>query len=367
MPTYQEILAYSLFGHRVEEILQFEWIGNSVKDILIAVGLFLVLYVSFKIFRKLILIRFKAFAESTETKFDDEIVYSLEKIHPRFYNLIALYFALKFLTFNEQIDGVIHALMVIIIMVQAIICIDYFATYVLKKIIFDSKHSQTENTTAFNGIKLIVSIVLWVSGLLLILSNLGFNITSLAASLGIGGVAVALAVQNILGDLFSSFSIYFDQPFELGDFIIVGNDMGNVEKIGLKSTRIRTLQGEELVISNRELTSARVQNFKKMETRRICFNIGVTYDTSSEKLKQIPQIIESVFEKVEKARLDRVHFKEFADFSLNFEIVYFHLSSHYHEYMETRQEFNFMIKDEFEKAGIDMAFPTQTLHVSQAT
>jgi small-conductance mechanosensitive channel len=198
-----------------------------------------------------------------------------------------------------------------------------------------------------------------------IMSNLGFDVTSLVAGLGIGGIAVALALQSVLSDVFSSFSIYFDKPFQAGDFIIVGQHMGIVKHIGIKSTRIQTLQGEELIISNKELTSARVQNFKKMEKRRITFTFGVTYQTPVKKLKKIPEMVKEIVAKIELADLDRVHFRKYGDFSLNFEVVYYVKIPDYGKYMDTQQEINLALKERFEKEGIEFAYPTQTIFLNK--
>jgi small-conductance mechanosensitive channel len=199
-----------------------------------------------------------------------------------------------------------------------------------------------------------------------VLSVLNIDLTGIVLGMGVAGIAIALALQNVLGDVFSAFTIYFDKPYEIGDFIIIGGDMGIVKKIGIKSTRLQTLQGEELVVSNNEMISTRIQNFKKMRKRRIVFQFGVTYGTSSEKLKKIPEIIKKIINPKNKKlpevyNLDRVHFREFGDFSLNFEVVYYLKTGDYNKYMDTQQEINFEIKDAFEKEGIEMAFPTQTV------
>jgi len=198
---------------------------------------------------------------------------------------------------------------------------------------------------------------------MLVLQNLGYEISALVAGLGISCIAVAFALQNILSDIFASFSIYFDKPFKTGDFIVVGNDMGVVNKIGIKSTRIRALQGHEIVISNKELTGSRVHNYKKMERRRVLFSIGVEYGTPVAKLKKIPKIIKDSIEAQESTTFDRVHFKEFGDFSLLFEIVYYVESGDYTNYRDIQQEINFSIAEKFKKSKIEMAFPTTTVHV----
>ncbi len=216
---------------------------------------------------------------------------------------------------------------------------------------------------AVKWIAVIIKVLIWSAALLLFLENIGVEITALIAGLGIGGLAIAFAAQAILEDLFSFVTIFFDRPFEIGDFIVVDELMGNVEHIGIKTTRIRSISGEQLVFSNKDLTSARLKNFKRMQTRRISFRIGVTYDTPLAKLKQIPGLIEQIINKVKGVEFNRAHFFSFADFSLIFEVVYHVLSQDYDIYMNVQQEINFGIKEEFDRLGIEFAFPTQTLHL----
>jgi len=204
-------------------------------------------------------------------------------------------------------------------------------------------------------------LILWTVALLVILQNLGFNITTFIAGMGIGGVAIAFALQNVLGDVFAYFTIHFDKPFTIGDFIIMDGDMGVIEKVGIKSTRIRALSGEQLVISNKELTEKRVHNYKKMAERRISFNFSLLYETPSAKLEKIPQIMSDIFLVVKETRLDRAHFKEFGDYGLIFEVVYYVLTSDYNKYMDIQQELNFALKSAIEKEGMEFAYPTQKI------
>ena len=178
---------------------------------------------------------------------------------------------------------------------------------------------------------------------------------------GVGGIAIALALQNILSDALSAFSLYFDRPFEIGDFVVVGDYAGTVTKIGIISTRIQLLQGEELVISNKNLISTSVRNFKKLRRRRIVFTIKVTSEISVKTLKKIPLIIAKILKKTDMAELDRVHFKQFGDFSLDFEVVYYIKTGDYTKYMDIQQQINFGILEEFEKEKIEMAYPTQKI------
>jgi small-conductance mechanosensitive channel len=197
-----------------------------------------------------------------------------------------------------------------------------------------------------------------------LLDNLGFDISAVIAGLGIGGVAVALASQGILEDLFSYFSILFDRPFELGDFIIVGEFMGTVERVGIKTTRLRSISGEELVLANTDLTGSRLRNYKRMAQRRVAFTIGVTYETGMDRLERIPELIQHVIESVDKTIFGRAHFFSYGDFSLNFEIVYFVTTNDYDVYMDTQQAINLGIKRKFDENGIEFAYPTQVQYLA---
>jgi small-conductance mechanosensitive channel len=202
--------------------------------------------------------------------------------------------------------------------------------------------------------------------LLVALDNLGIDVTALVAGLGIGGVAVALSVQNILGDLFASLSIILDKPFVIGDFLIIDDYMGSVEYVGLKTTRVRSLSGEQLIFSNSDLLKSRIRNYGRMFERRVVFSIGVTYDTPREKLRRIPGIIQKAIEAEDKTRFDRSHFMKYGDYSLQFETVYYVLSADYNSYMDIQQAIYFAIHEAFEQEQIEFAYPTQTLFVAKA-
>jgi small-conductance mechanosensitive channel len=221
------------------------------------------------------------------------------------------------------------------------------------------------SVTTFTALGFVLRLILWSVIMLLILDNLGINITTLVAGLGITGIAVALAVQNILGDLFASLSIVLDKPFVIGDFIILDNYLGAVEHIGLKTTRLRSLTGEQLVISNSDLLKSRIRNYKRMFERRVLFTLGVTYQTSLEKIQKIPGMIKSIVEAQDQVRFDRAHFKEYGNFSLNFEIVYWVKSPDYTTYMDIQQAINLEIYKQFEEHGIEFAYPTQTLFIEK--
>ncbi len=340
-----------------KDLLTQECFGNTIEEYLQALAIFLVLLIVFRIFRVVVLARAKTLASRTSTDLDDKLVSVLESIKPYFYDFIALYVAVRKLFLPKIFLDLLNGLFLAVMVIQTIIALQKIIEYFLGRLL---KHDTSDQANQmFNGLKLFIKLILWTTGFLLFLSNTGINITSLAASLGIGGIAVALAVQNILGDIFSSFSIYFDKPFVAGDFIVIGDHKGTVKKIGLKTTRIESVDGEEIIVSNKELTSSRIQNFKRMQKRRSLFVLKVDYATTNDQCKLIPQIITKIFDEVENADLDHVNFLEFGVYSLNFEVVYFHLSGDYNEYANVREQINLRIKEEFENAGIEFAIPTQ--------
>ncbi len=349
----------------LREILDQTILGNSVKNISIFLVSFLLLLIIFKIFRRIFINRIKKISDKKTTEIYEAILNSIKNISPIFYLVIAFYIPSKILVLPATINRWIYAIFVIVVVIEIIRAAQTLADYFIKTVILKKESNKAKTETAFAGIKLIFNIILWTIGILLILSNIGINVTSLVAGLGIGGIAVALAIQNILGDIFSSFSIYFDKPFEIGDFIVVGEHMGVVKKIGIKTTRLQSIQGEEIVISNKELTSTRIQNFKKMRKRRVVLNFGLVYGTKTEKLKEADEIVKKAISDIKDIEFDRCHFMEFGDFSLKFEAVYFVDSGDFAVFRDRQEEVNIRIKEKFEKAGIEMAFPTQTLHIEK--
>lgn len=303
--------------------------------------------------------RVKKFAEQTTTDLDDTFSEAINALNFPFYFTLSIFIALQFTQLGDPWRSRIHDLIYIVMAFYAIRIAQKFLVYSVEKAFLSKK------TNLGSGLKIVLISVLWLLGGTVVLQHFGYNVSTLIAGLGIGGIAIAFALQNILADVFASFSIYFDRPFEIGDFIIIGADMGVVKKIGIKSTRITTLQGEELVVSNSELTTARIRNFKQMEERRILLNIGVIYETPVEKLRLAKQIISETISSQEHVRLDRVHLKTLAADSLVFETVFYIDSQDYLTYAEANESINFELLERFSKAGIEFAYPTQKLFISK--
>ncbi|HDH41902.1 MAG TPA: mechanosensitive ion channel family protein [Candidatus Altiarchaeales archaeon] len=350
----------------LRELLTQKFWGNSIEEYLLALLIFILTIIALRVLKLATINKLRKIAVKTRTGLDDLMITIIDGIGWPFYLSLSLYVSLQFIKIPKFIGMVVYYATFVIVAYYVIIALQNLIDYGTRRII-ERQGGKKVDTSAVDLLSKVLKAILWVVVIIIILSNLGYEVSTLIAGLGIGGVAIALAVQNILGDVFASFSIYFDKPFRTGDFIIVGDDCGVVKRIGIKTTRIQTLHGEELVISNRELTESRVHNYKKMERRRVVFTLGVTYDTPTEKLRKIPDIIKEVVDKIELADIDRVHFKEFGDFSLNFEIVYYVNSSDYGTYMDIRQEINLAIKERFETEGIEFAYPTQTVFVNEAS
>jgi len=345
--------------------MDYEIGGNTIFQYLIALVVFLLAIFVLKIFKYVVIHRLKKLAKRTSVKFDDILIAMIDAFGWPFYLLLSLYISFRFIVFPEIIYKYFPTVIFIISLYYIVKAIQVLINFWTHKLATEKEEEIEIDSSAAKLLGKVLKVVLWAIALILVLQNLGYNISTIVAGLGIGGIAIAFALQNILGDVFASFSIHFDKPFRVDDFIVVGTEMGTVKSIGIKSTRLQSLQGEELIISNRELTEAKVHNFKKMEKRRIAFNLGVAYGTSTEKLKKIPNIIRKIGEKIDLVEMDRIYFKEFADFSLIFEIVYFLNSIDFDVYVKTREQINLAIKEAFEKEKIEMAYPTQTIFVKK--
>lgn len=339
------------------QLISGEFWGNSIDSYILAIGVFLVWVVALLLIKFVINLKLKP--PSTVEKVRDLVFMLLSTISVPLIVVVAAYIAAKPLTVADWFNQAFFIALVCTIIYQLNISFQIIANYFIHTKLEDEPATQN----AFQSLTTIGKFFVAILGFLFILQNVGINVTSLIAGLGIGGIAIALAAQNILGDLFSSFALLFDKPFVPGDFIIVGKDMGVVEKVGIKTTRIKSLQGEEIAIPNTELTAARIQNFKRMEERRVAFSLGVTYDTPKSKVEKIPAMIQKIIEEEENVRFDRAHFKRFGDSSLDFEIIYYVLNNEYLVFMNAQQSINLKIMEAFEKHSIEFAFPTRTVHV----
>lgn len=346
---------------------QSEFLGNPmelwVRAILIALGTFIGLV----IVRAIVKRHFRRLALRTQNDLDDLAIKLVEKTNLFLIFILSLFVGSIVLTFSLNVKAWINAIAVIVFLVQLAIWGNVAIDFGLVR--YQKKHEdETEEITTLRALGLVARIALFSILGLVALDNIpGVEITALVASLGITGVAVALAVNQILGDLFSSISIALDKPFVIGDFIIVGDLMGTVEDIGLKTTRVRSLEGEELIFSNSDLLESRIRNFKDMSERRVVFTIGVAYETPQDKLERIPSLIQELVEMHELVRFDHSHFKQFGDFSIVFETIYYVLDPDFSIYLDVHEKINMDIFRRFSAEGIEFAYPTQTIYMGRTT
>lgn len=341
---------------------------NKVQDYIIAFLVFFIVLFGLSILKGLLVRHLGALAAKTVSDFDDLLVKLISQIGWPVFIVVAMSLAVTFLILPESAHAFLKYAVIFVVTVRAILLVQEIIQYSVNKILKKRIGSENPSSQAMvNSVVWIIKWGMWILGGIFILDNLGINITSLVAGIGIGGIAVAMASQAILGDAFSALSIYLDKPFEIGDFIIIDDCMGTVEYIGVKTTRLRSLSGEQLIFSNSDLTKSRVKNYKRMDSRRIAFKIGVTYQTTVKQVKEIPDLIKDIFSAVKDVRLDRAHLQNFGDFSLEYEIVYYVSSADYNIYMDKQQEINFKIMEVFERSGIEFAYPTQTLYLKKGS
>jgi small-conductance mechanosensitive channel len=342
---------------------QMYWENTGLRWLL-ALALSALLFLFLNTLKRAVARRVLVWVRGTENDLDDLLVELFGRTWYLFLATVSIYAGARFLNL-PSIEPTLRTIMVILFLGQAAVWGSGIINYLIARHTKESAEKEGD-TTAVNVLGVVAKAVVWTVAGLLALDNIpGVEVDSLIASLGIGGIAVALAVQNILGDLFASLSIVLDEPFEVGDSIAVDDHFGTVERVGLKSTRVRSLTGEQLVFSNSDLLSSRIRNYGRMDERRIALILGVTCETPIEKLVEIPRIVQEIIEEQPQARFGRVHFKAYGPFSLDYEIVYFMLTSDYDVFMDTQQAINLGILKRFAEAGIELPYPTQTVFVAK--
>jgi small-conductance mechanosensitive channel len=341
---------------------------NSLATWTTAVGVAIAVLFALGLLRRVAVVRLAALATRTRTDADDVLVGVVRRTHTYFLAAVALYAGAGVLELPPRVQLLVSAAVTLAVVLQLGLWGNALAALLVER------HARRQaavteggGTASVQALGYLARFALWTVLVLLALDNLGINITALVAGLGVGGVAVALAVQNILGDLFASLSIVLDRPFVLDDFIIVDDLMGTVEHIGLKTTRIRSLSGEQIVFSNADLLKSRIRNYKRMFERRVVLQLGTVYETPAEAVARIPGMLRGIIESQGHVRFDRAHFKGFGASSLDFEAVFYVLDPDYNTYMDIQQAINLEILRRFAAEGIDFAFPSRTVYVRAAT
>jgi small-conductance mechanosensitive channel len=349
---------------QIQEFLFREFLGNSVSRYLATAAIFAAGILVLRLVIQRVVQRVKKLAEQTSTTIDDFLAEVLESVAlPLLYCFLA-YGALKSLALPVPADKALNYAGLaagVYFLVKFLIALTAYGFTVYLR----TRGSDSTLKKSLQGILTVVKFVIWGGAVIFLLDNMGFKVSAVLAGLGIGGVAVALAAQAVLKDLFSYFCILFDRPFVVGDFIIVGDYLGTIEHIGIKTTRIRSLSGEMLIFSNSDLTDSRVRNYKLMERRRVLFQLKVVYQTPLERVKEIPIMLAKIIKGVEGTVFDRAHFLSFGDFSLDFEVVYYVIGGDYNKYMDIQQQINFAVMREFAEKKIEFAYLSQTVFLQK--
>ncbi|HJR64091.1 MAG TPA: mechanosensitive ion channel family protein [Gemmatimonadaceae bacterium] len=346
-----------------QTFLDSPYYGNTIRTWLIAAATFLLTAGLLVLVRTLLVKRFTRIAERTRTRADDAVLLIVRRTHLGFLMVTAVLTGSLVLALGVGQRTVIARLMAIAILIQGAIWGTALITFFGRH--YSARHAAAGgSTTMIGSLSFLARVLLWSVMLLLALDNIGIDVTALIAGLGVGGIAVALAVQTTLGDVLAAVIIAVDKPFAIGDFIIVDGMLGTVRAVGLKTTRIASLSGEEIIISNSALLNSRIRNYQRMRERRIDFRFGVAYETAPDKLAAIPAMVREIIATQELARVDRVHFLRYADSWLEFEVVYYVLSPEYNIYMDIQQAVNLTIFQRFAAEGIQFAYPTRTVYLA---
>ncbi|MGM0446195.1 MAG: mechanosensitive ion channel family protein [Bacillota bacterium] len=342
--------------------LQYILLNNTIYDYFISIGIIVLGLIIIRVLRYVFSKKINNLLKKISERFADFTDNFIEKRVIPITSIIIIYAALNRLNLSQLIHKIVNIVFIFSIVLYITLLIQDIIVYTMKKH-WEKKQSNQAQETVFTVSVFLVKLITWIIAILFILDNLNIEIRGLITGLGIGGIAIAFAAQTILADIFSYFTIFLDRPFDIGDFIIIGEYKGNVEHIGIKTTRVRSLSGEQLVFSNNDLTNSRIHNYKRMQRRRINFNFGVVYSTPLEKVEKIPNIVEEIIRGEEKTCFDRAHFASYGDFSLIFQVVYYVENSDYKVYMDIQQKINLKMKEIFNKEGIEFAYPTQSIHV----
>ena len=351
----------------ITNALQASVFGNSLQNWAIAAGWLLLVAAAVSAAKPVLISRLDALSRRTSTHWDDAVVDALRGTRTLLIVAVALYPVVKGLALQPVAVRWLVGLSAVGLFLQAGLWVSRFVDHMIRTSRDHAMEADPETATGLAVMSYLARLIIWSLVLLLLLDNLGFNVTTLLAGLGVGGIAVGLALQNILGDLFSSLSIVLDKPFQIGHFVVVDGFSGTVENIGLKTTRIRSLSGEMLVFSNTDLTKARLRNYKSMQERRIAFSLGVNYATPVETMAELPEVIRQIILQRPGARFDRAHFTTFGESSLVIEVVYWMTTPDYAAYMDTQQAINLELMRQFARLGVGFAFPTRTVELRMAS
>ena len=336
------------------------WISQtSFLNFALVIGISAVSYVVLRVLMSSVLARIVNWLSTSKGRWSDYAAEVFQHTSRLLIAAMALQIGLAVVELGPVWDARVSHLWFLVLALQFGLWVDAAIAYWKEGVIQDKAGQDNQLTVTM--VALMFRIVLWAVVLLSVLANLGVDITAFVASLGIGGIAIALAVQTLLGDLFASASIGVDKPFKTGHFIVFNDIAGTIEYIGLKTTRIRSLSGEQILCSNTKLLQQTIHNYSRMSERRVVFSLAISFRTPVEKARELPPLIKQAVEAVENTRFDRAHLLMFDDYALRYEVVYYVLSADYNLYMDIQQAINFSLLEELSKRNIKFAMPVRAL------
>lgn len=338
--------------------------GGSPAQWFLAIAVVVLVFVVLRIVKHVLTTRLKGLVEGTANVVDDLLLELVRCTGTPFLAAFALYLGSLFLSLPGAHGLAVQKIFVIVLFVQAGAWANHVITFSVDAYLRDKTKQELGTRVAVVSLfNFFARLVVWSVVGLLVLDNLGIDVTALIAGLGVGGIAIGLALQSVLRDTFASLSIILDKPFEVGDFVIIDDFAGNIEEIGLKTTRLRSITGEQLVFGNDDLLSCRIRNFKRMEERRSLFRFAVAYETPTETLREISGMMREIVDSVEHTRFDRAHFKEYGEHGLAFEVVYYLTVPDYNVMRDVQEQVNLELHRRFQERGIRFAYPTRRLLV----
>jgi small-conductance mechanosensitive channel len=349
------------------ELLKQQFLGNTLSQLLTALAVLVGGTLLLGITKRVIQFRLGKIAERTETEVDDLIVDLIRRTSRLFLFTLAFRAAAQLLELHEALKPYLHDAVMLVVWLQVGLWGRGLVLFGIQRMVRSKAADDPARTMGAAVLGFLGQTMIWTVCLLMFIESTGHSVTTLIASLGVGGIAIALAAQNILGDLFASITILLDKPFIVGDSIVLGDFQGSVEHIGVKTTRLRSVTGEQIVIGNQDLVSSRLRNFKRLVERRNLLTIGVSYNTPYEKIAAIPKMLEEIVRSTANTRFERAHFKSFGDSALLYEVVYFVQRQEYAAFMDAQQEINLMVLRRFAQEEVELAFPTQIVHLMRPT
>lgn len=343
-------------------MLEQEFLGNSADRWLLALAITLVVALGLMLIKRVMVRRLRGVVSRTPNLVDDLLLDLVQHSRWPFFLALAMYLGSLALELSPGLDRTLHRLYFVVFFIQVGLWGNHIIGFSISHVLTKARREDPSRAAIIALTSFVARVAIWSVVVLVLLDNFGVKVGSAIAGLGIGGIAVGLALQSVLRDAFASVAIIMDKPFEVGDFVIVDDLAGTVEHIGVKTTRVRSLNGEELVFGNDQLLSTRIRNYKTLKERRVLFQFGLAFETPNEKVRSLTPLVREIVEEAGDTRFDRAYVKEFMDSGLLFEVAYYVLDADFATMMDIRQNINLALHQRLAEEGIRFAYPARRLY-----